>query len=140
MLPLELYKYAMPPRPGTMLCERLAMPMRRGILFLPFATREYSRCHEAVIVHSACGAKFMDGDKVFISASAQQAVNFGLGDQERTLYVVTPQQILFTLREFSEDGISKGTQHHLADYKSKDFDEFDREGEQFDEGAPDGLQ
>ena len=139
MLPLELYKYAMPPRPGTMLCERLAMPMRRGILFLPFATREYSRCHEAVVVHSAA-AEFMDGQKLFIAASAQQAVTFGLGAEERTLWVVTPHQVLFTLTDFPDKMIEKGTQHHLANYDSKDFEEFDRAGDKFDEGSPEGLQ
>lgn len=139
MFPLELYEFAMPPEPSSMLCERLEMPMRRGLILLPHATREYNRCHEAVVIHSAVGSDFCDGDKVLITASAQLAVTFGYGKDERTLYVVTPHQVLMKLRSFDEKPVEKGTPHHLAGFGSRDHEEFAEAGKRFDEGDPAGL-
>ena len=69
MLPIDLIGHILPPSPDEMLAERLEMPMRRGMILLPHATREYNRCHEAIIRWSL-RPQFPGGEKVLISASA----------------------------------------------------------------------
>lgn len=138
MLPLELIEKVYPPE-GQLFVERLEMPARRGLIILPWATKEYNRAAEAVVLVSRCEAVAVDV-KVVLAGSVSRSITFGYGENTRTLWLATPDQIEAYVTEFPEKMIERGERHVLDGYTSADHDEFEEAGQKFDEGDSQGLR
>ena len=135
---IELISRVYPPE-DHLLVERLEMPSRRGLIILPFATREYNRAAEAVIRVSRCPEWEVDS-KVILSGSVSRSVTFGQGVSERTLWLCSPSQILAKVVAFPKRMIEMGQEGTLRNYTSEDMDTFVEAGDKFDEGDPQGLR
>jgi co-chaperonin GroES (HSP10) len=93
--------------PWHLLVERCEMPLQRGRIHIPANSRTQVRAHEATVFSVGEGvAGFKLGESVLLTTMvAGRSVAFGPRG-ERTLWLVTPGQVLAKLREELPDGRS----------------------------------
>jgi co-chaperonin GroES (HSP10) len=130
--------------PAHLLVEREEMPLQRGKIVIPPNTRTQTRAHEAVVVHVGAGVEgFEPGERVLLTTMVLgRSVAFGIHPC-RTLWLVTPSQVLCKLRGEPEEGkmLTNQGEHALAHWQeSPILTEPETGGPALDEGDPRGLR
>jgi hypothetical protein len=129
---------------GHLLVEREEMPLKRGKIHIPPNSRTQTRAHEAVVVHVGAGVEgFEPGERVLLTTMVLgRSIAFGIHPC-RTLWLVTPSQVLCKLRGEPEEGKMLTNQggHALAHWQeSPILTEPETGGPALDEGDPRGLR
>jgi len=103
--------------PGRLLVEREEMPLRRGKIHIPEGIRTSTRAHEATVVHTGASVEgFAPGERVLLTTMVLgRSIAFGIHPC-RTLWLVTPSQILCKLAAEPEEGqiLDNCGEHRLA--------------------------
>jgi co-chaperonin GroES (HSP10) len=91
--------------PAHLLVEREEMPLQRGKIHIPPSTRTQTRAHEALVRHVGSGVQgFAPGERVLLTSMVLgRSIAFGIHPC-RTLWLVTPGQILCKLKAEPEEG------------------------------------
>jgi hypothetical protein len=101
MLDLALIPYLKPKR-GNLLVERIAMPERFGVLWLPEGYRGSTRSAYARVLYGGT-SEFRHGELVMLGVNVNKGVAFGYGEDERVIWICTPADILYHVHEVAED-------------------------------------
>jgi co-chaperonin GroES (HSP10) len=130
--------------PAHLLVEREEMPLQRGKIHIPPNSRTQTRAHEAVVVHVGAGVPdFERGERVLLTTMVLgRSIAFGIHPC-RTLWLVTPSQVLCKLRGEPEEGkmLTNQGEHALAHWQeSPILTEPETGGPALDEGDPRGLR
>lgn len=110
----ESWKEHICPNPGTVLAERAAQPITRGLIFVPDGVRLSSRSSEAILWDVASDVACFDpGERVFLAGSVSRSIPLGRRE-DIVLWVLRPREITGKVLVDPEREIEVEEYGHLA--------------------------